>query len=663
MLAWGGLLLLLVAFAHSPLLRTGLFAWDYAHLSGPASWFPSAAWGLVSRGLWGLPGPGAEALPWRLESLAALLLLALLAGALVERCLAPWLGSEPARGGALATVFLVALHPLCALGTAALTNRPELGATVLALAASALFLKGRQEEREGLVIVGLGALVLAGLVSRSALGVVSVITIGELLCVRRHRPLRVRIRTAGTTALVFGSGAILPGLLLGGTLWEEGAGPRSGDLDHLLVDLLLPDPLSSTLAVLFAGVLLLLALRSAFRAARHAPRLWGALLCAWILVLFATAAAGARQGVSPFLAVFWAAGLGIALSPLRAARRSVMIVLLGLGFAVLTHAAGRPWRLGARIQARLCAELRELSPRGDDTLLLLDPPVIEGLPSLGLDLAWMVEPELLAPARGAGREAPAERVRALTSRAFLALASTDVLAAMRARRSTIVVRTLPPGALEARLVPVRLPEEQAPPGATLTFRELAFVPTAPLDPLEWEHATLVAELASSPDEIDRLEWSTEDGGSSVLTGRVRELGGRRVGDFDLASCLDWRLAGMVQRLVVQGGIRGITRGELHARLPELPGIGRPEERAGDWVFAHEGEAPSFPGARLELGLLAMDDLSLQVLPVDAGQRGELRARGAAAFAATHAVGGSPVYWFLDYRVGPQVLQRARGRRP
>ncbi|NOT31887.1 MAG: hypothetical protein HOP15_15685, partial [Planctomycetes bacterium] len=195
--------LALVVFAHAPLLGAGLFAWDYAELFGERSL--ASLWStLVSVPLFGLPAPGANALAWRLESLLLLLALAAAARLVLVRVLEPWIGLQPARAAALVAAILLPLHPAAPVACAELAGLPELFALLLALLATALFLRGRQTENDAFTSASLVLLVLASAASAVALLFSAGLASLEYACVRRHRKRALRLRTAATTALVFG---------------------------------------------------------------------------------------------------------------------------------------------------------------------------------------------------------------------------------------------------------------------------------------------------------------------------------------------------------------------------------------------------------------------------------------------------------------------------
>jgi len=663
--SWGAVLLGLVGFAYAPLLRSGFLGRDYRavlgdHPSGPLA----GAWDAVSLWAWGLPRPMATAWAWHLESVLLLVGCAGMVALVLPRMLEPWLGPEPARGAAYSAAALLPLHPLAATAVAEAGSRGTIAGAFLGLVAAACFLRGRQEEEEGWVLASFPVLLVAAFSSRVALPMAGLLALAELVAVRRQRRLRLRLRTAATTGALFAAAALLPRLLIEGVFPLPPSSGRSADVGlprswlEALGELALPRSGLGTVGVVLAGALLLLALRPAARAARHAPRLWGGLLVFWAVCLALAFGAHAAPPSAILASVVWVSGVGMALGAARPSRRRVQLLVLVVGFAALTHGALRPRPEASALEGALGLALRALDPPARARLLVLDPPGIEGVPAGSEALGWWLHPRIgAAEETGASPDSfdPA-RVRGLTTEAFLALVSSDAFAGMRSTDELRVAHASPDGDGLEQLV---LGAPTSRPSEPLVFRSLAFAPPSSLDPLDWEQAVLVADLACQPGEIERLQWVASDEGTTSVEGRVEERGGRRVASFDLASRIRWRLAGPVRSLVVEQGVRGIERGELRARLPEVAGLSGPARSAEDWSFACPPlEAPEV-GGRFELRLLALDDLELVVLPV-ATTSGALVVSGAERFVRAHAGSDAPVCWLLDYRVGPDVLFRARG---
>ncbi len=673
----------LLLFAHAPLLRAGLFAWDYAEVLGGRS--PASPWSYVAQRTRELPAPGRMTLAWRLEPLLVLVGLGLAVRAFLVRLLEPRIGLHAARAAALVAALLIPLHPAAPAATAEVAGRNEAFGLLLGFAAGALFLRGRQGERDALTAISLVLLVAAGFYSTTAILLALVFAAAEFGSVRRHRRRSLRMRTAVTTALLFGAGAALPLLARAARLPDPAPLARSSFGDEFREQVLrfgaelghstlASSAGSGGLAALLAGVLLLLALQPAFRAARNAPRLWGGILASWSVALLGALAWASTGGSGGRLLALtlWSAGLGLTITALARPWRAGLAATIALGWGILAHAGARPWLAGSEALARLHGEITALAPPRELRVLVLDPPVIAGLPPLTRDLGWLFHRALDSEASDS--EFDARRVQGLSSAAFLALARSTAFEDMRRRELVVLVPGRELGGTRAGLQAVRLPAAGAPDAQPTTWRgALKFVPAAPLDPLRIELVRVVAELATTPREIERLAWRTpaaesaRAGDSGASAGLVRERNGRRVAEFDVGRSLAWRLAGNVAALLVKNGVREIERGEVLAYLPGVPGADAPVVSGGDWCFAEPRlDREREPGACFVLGLLALDDLQRLELPLEpdpAGSVRGLRARGAQRFVARKARVGAPVAWELEYRIGEHALFRSRGSVP
>lgn len=591
--------------------------------------------------------------------------------AFLVRLLTPWLGPEGARSAGLATALFLPLHPQAVRGIAELGARGELLALALGFLAAYLFLKGRQTERGSFTAASLALLLLAGAAASVAVLVALLLGAAEFSSVRRHRRRLLRLRTAATTAVLFGCAALLPSWF-GAARLPDGLGPGAEPRARLLAlgdqlgHLALPvrDELGAVGWVLGLG-LLLLALQPAFHAARHAPRLWGSLLFAWSVALLVSLlwAGDGTRGRGLFALVVWAAGLGLTVTARLRVRRTALAFLVAIGWTMLAHAEARAWLVSARIQAQLQAEILALDPDFARPLLVLDPPA-GPLPLWG-EPGWLFHP-VLSP-EGPERYGPPD-VRMLSSAAFLALTRSAGFDELRTIRATVAVDARALGGAQ----PGRVALELAPAGPSAEprpwLRELNYTPDDPLDPLEWEGVQLVADLTSAPEELEQLGWKTREGEGGALRGHVAERGARRVAHFDLSDSLAWRLSDSVRVLEVLGGVSPIERGELLARLPELPGLSElpdgatPRVERDDWLFAPSRAAETLePSGRYVLTLLALDELELVELTLEPGPGG-LRARGAQRVAA-RASGEAQVVWSLEYRIGEHALFRTRGSVP
>ncbi|MSR62304.1 MAG: hypothetical protein EXS08_07660 [Planctomycetes bacterium] len=650
----------LVLFAHSPLLRSGFLPADYASVLGAEG--ALRQWAQASSALWGLPRPGASAGAWRLEALALLLLAAAASRAFSSRLLAPWIGEHSAQAAAWVAALLLPLHPAASAAIADLASRGEILGLGLGLSACALFLVGRQDEREGRTAASLLLLLAAGWASSVAPFFALILTAAEYFSVRRHRRRTLRARTAATTLAIFGSAAALPWVFRGLPI---ALAPDAEDLRASLQALFLElgrvaapgSEVSGILGTLLSGALLLLALQPAFRAARNAPRLWGALVFAWsCALLLALPWSSSGPSGRELLATWVLCGaLGLTLTALARPWRALGVGALAVGWAILAHLGARPWLAGSRELARLHGALVALELPADGRVLLLDPPRIQGLPSLAADLGWLTHPRL----RPDAGESPFDacRVRALTREAFLAFVSTAEFQQLRAGKLIVVSREQETGLLRAMRVPPPTPETAPRSWPRSLFFEAP--PDAPIDPLATECVRLVAELSTPVRELQWLGWQTFEGANGSLAGWIGVRSGRRVAEFDMASSLEWRLAGAVRRLVVEKGVNELERGELLPRAAALVELGAPAPRGGDWLFPlapaeHAGE----PGGAYALTLLALADLECVSIPLEL-ESGLLRARDAQRFARRK--GDSSLAWTVEYRSGTHVLSRTRGR--
>jgi len=628
----------------------------------------------------GLLDPGRVALAWRIESLLILVGVALAARAFLVRLLEPRIGAQGARSAALVAALLLPLHPATPGAIAELAGRGEAAALLIGLVSGALFLRGRQQERDVLTVASFVLLVVAGFASPVAVGLGLGFAAAEFTAVRRHRVRSLRLRTAATTALVFCGGAGLAQILSPGTAAPPPfAEPTlaatlrahvlalAGELARVATS---PVGALGAFAVPLAGGLLLLALQPALPAARSAPRLWGGILvsfCAALLAALLWSGSGASaRGLVPV--TVWSVGLGLSITALARPWRAVRAGVLALGWAVLANAAGRPWLEGSRVLADLREQVRALAPLAGERVLVLDPPAPAGLPPLTRDLGWVFQEALVPGTEGSGFDP--RRVCGLSSAAFLAWTRTDDFARARAEGLVVLARMGESEGLGGGLRAVRVPPARVEPARTSWRGALKYTPEAALDPLAIGLVRLVAELATAPREIERLAWRTpaaesaRSGDSGSWRGFVSERGGRRVAEFDLERSLEWRLAGSVAALLVKNGVREIERGELLTRLPEIPGPLVPLVVGGDWRFGPP--ELDVEGGRFVLGLLALHDLELLELPLEPdpdGPAGALCARGAQRFVAHKARGEAPVAWELEYRVGPHALYRNRGSVP
>lgn len=657
--------------AYSPLLRGGLLASDYAQLLAPGKGSPSAGAWLVSLVSEAPPDPGSGALPFRLGHLLGLAALVIAMRVFLARLLLPWIGLEAAGASATTAALLLPLHPSATSIVAELGARAELVAVALALGSGALFLVGRQEEREGFTIASLATLIAAGLFSAVAVPWAFFFGLAEFGTVRRHRRRTLRARTALTTLAVFGAGSWL-GVLAGGSgsLARQALfhgvpdfRARIQAMGDVLGRLVLPgSPGMGAWSAVLAGGLLLASFQPAFVAARHAPRLWSGLFLVWgptlVLGLVWSTAGGSGGDLLALLA--WTAGLGLAVSSLGSSQRVARVALVMAGFGVLAHATARPRLRAAGEQARVLGELHALTVDSGAPVLLIDPPTLPGFPRMWNDLGWMLHPRLTRGSPAGDGEFDPLRVRALSTAAFLAFIGTKPFSDLRPRHPLAVVREPTNNVLRA----VRLGPGGETPGTLQWRHDLSFTPAEPLDPLDWDFVRIVAGLSSAPRDLETLAWVTPAGTPGSVRGNLGEQGLRRTSDFDLSSSLAWRLSVRVRSLAIEKGVRNIERGEVLASVPGLPGVGAPIPDGDDWLFlAPEPGTPHAPDSNFTLSLLAHPDLELLSVPVGEESPGRLRAPGARLFAQRKQWSGSSISWTLDYRSGSRVLLRARGHLP
>lgn len=648
------LALLAAAAAHATWLRAGLNAGDLAELLDPDRGGPWLARLTLA---WQRAAGAVEApVLLRLEGLIALALFALGLAAFLARALGPWLGDQRARTVALLCALFFLLHPLLVNGAAPLEARAGRLALACAGLGAALFLAGRQEGRDGRTAAALGAFFLAGLFAPDALVLVPLLALAEYTSAHRYRPRALRRRTALTTLGLF---AVANGLAVA---WSGAGFPLDGAASPRALLLALSSELGrlcvpvegSAGAALVAAALLPLLFHPLFHAARVAPRLWGGLVLSWSLALFLAllwwAMGGARSGSARELLALavLCAGLAVGASARDGRRTFVLAALAALILVPLAQAAARPWLEAARVSAALAEELRARVPPGLESVLVLDPPGA-GLPGeIPARLGWLLHPEL-GTAEPEGAPFDPARVRGIAREALLVLARAPGAAEVLGPR----VRVL---AGEQAVSLATTPARELAPGRRPWRTELGHAFEEGLDPRALEGVEVVAELETRPDELERLAWRTRGGATGEVRGRVSEERGRRVARYDLASSLDWLLAGEVRSLSLPAGRRSIERGELLARLPAPAGDPRPVRERDDWLFRLEVPAGT---ESVSLLLVELEGLRSQRLAVTR-EPGGLRVAGAGLALLRAAEVAPPRLWALEFRSGAEVLARATG---
>lgn len=417
-------------YAHRPLLGAGFLGSDAAVLedldlsfSGGGLGSPWSVDALENRPLaaaslafsrsfhakGGVYTPG-DAGRLRLESLLILVIAAFGVRAAVIRALRPWTGEDHARAaGAAAGAFLM-MHPLLVPVVAHLPARGD----VVALAASAwsvaLLLKGRQDRRA--VAFG-SAFVLAVIAAASSPTAVLLVPLGfglEFVASRRHRPMRVRLKTGVQVAAGYSAAMLLEWTVRVSMQPSAGKAGAIADVGFDPAAMLAPPALGvaraigvaaektgvvvlpvnttgvGTLGYVLAVAALLAALHPGFVAARAAPRLWGRMLGGWAIAIGVLLAFGITERTQPAslsdapdtmaLAVVMAIGLGISATALSGARRTVLPVVTGGLYALLTAASGTTINWAAAEVGQLHEAILDAAQQDgwERSIWVLDPP-------------------------------------------------------------------------------------------------------------------------------------------------------------------------------------------------------------------------------------------------------------------------------------------------
>jgi hypothetical protein len=689
-------LLLLVAFAFTPVLTAGLLAPDWRALLAAEAPFaserpPLAELSLVVSRWFVDPAAAVDAGPrLHVENLALLLLAAAALGLAVRRLLRPWTGSEHAGPAAAASAAFLALHPLTTGAVGSLAGRGPLLALALSAAAALCFLRGRQDRRPGYTAAALGLAVLAGLSDPLALGLPFVLAGAEFASAHRWRPKRVRVRTATTTLAVFGAAAGLESLW---RLWNDGPTGLPPAIEALGIGgdgrgvwatlvrvaeklgvLVLPanEAVLGLAGTALAGLVFLVAMRPGLVAARTAPRLWGWLLCAWLLALVGSTLLHAHEGATggaafagpallPSVAVL-ACGMGLATTAVSGPSRTALPIVIALAFAALSHGGARPWSAAATGVADLVrdlAEQRGQHGRSVPILVIDPPPAVGGIDPLGDDLPWLTHALLDSDAEDG---APLADVRALSLGAFLAYCRQPEFPTLAGRPLLVVA----PAALTTPGATGRFGHLLQPPGdpaRATSWRGEIRSPALDLPAFSYGSLRVAAPQARQDAGPPRLAWSLrEESQAPSLSGAWVDVEGEPGAVFDLGGSLAWRLAGRVRLVWFEEGITTLEGATFDARplslgeglLPVVTPDGV------DWQVNLD-HAPATAG-ELVVGLLDLDRLRYDELPCT-GDAPSLRVPGAASrVAELLATGDGPVAWFVDLRVGDVTVARASGRR-
>lgn len=622
----------------------------------------------------------------RFENLVLLLLAAVAFGAATRRLITPWTGPEHAEAAAGAVAFLIALHPLAVSAVADPAGRGDLLAAALTGAALVAFLTGRQRRRYRFVLLAALLTAGAGAASGAAWFLAPVLALAELFSARRHRPLRVRVRTAATTLVVFGA-ASLAELFLRGAAgvplaparlrtslasfdnWSDFATAIAFGLERLGV-LLVPINRRGTGLFDFVvmGIVLLFVLQPALLAARNAPRFWSAVLASWLAGVLGAQVPAASFRVQPTdfsdarhllaAAIVMAVGIALASTAVSGKRRTAVPSLAVLAFGLLARAEAECLLRAGREASRLGAELREAAhdfPSAAELWVVAPPGVVRGHRAAGGDLAVWLEPVI------AGAQAPPRppRVRGLSPAALLAAGARAILAE-RAREGLAILlpaSLLSPDAerVEGRRRPFGIP---APPARVSTEPlPVEDLPRIELARLGWRGLRLVTAPGRVLSATPRIEWRAAGQEDRLVVPGLPLWGERRnEAWFDLYRSFAWLAAGGGQGIELRPASPGAVLEPL-TTLPTIPGAEAPEVSGADWVFH-----PRQPAGIGRFVLILLETTRLDCVEIEClrDEDGALVAEGVEPLLAAWRRGGAPVLWSLELRVGSTALARCEG---
>ncbi len=490
---WWALIPLLLLFVYGPLVGAGPVGEDYQVLVESSRAVNSELGGAVDGGvdlMYSRAGTDARPLAalslgttgwlwtqagvWtslaltclRLENLALLVLGAYLLGHFVRRLVVPWTGREQAVAAGRAAMLLLCVHPLSVSAVAAPSARGDLLGGLLAVAAGAAFLRGRQERSYG--FVGLAALLtlLSTLASELGFLVPLWLSLIEYFSSRRYRPGPVRTRTALTTFFVFGAVAssdIILRLVAGVPAWPENLAVSLGmwlDLGTLWTAALfvlqklglLMVPVNGAgaggIGYVVAVLVLVAVIQPALHAGRSAPRFWATVLSAWLVVILMTASIRASVSVGPgdlsaaaglFPAVMvMAIGLGLAGTAVTGRRRYGIPLVVALMLSALARSNAEGLRAAADEGLGFQQQVGEIITEGgaDQHYLVLDPPELtRGYGVLPRELDWIFD-------RAMGFQPGSEAlwVRPITEPALVAFSREPEFDALRRDGLVLITR-------------------------------------------------------------------------------------------------------------------------------------------------------------------------------------------------------------------------------
>ena len=635
-------------------------------------------WTWGSRSVWGVQeGDFLPARPYRAENVFVLLCAAAGLAVFVRRSLLPWTGSEHARAAGVATLALVAVHPLTPALITPLSGRDELLSGALTAWAAAIFLAARQDRRPLAAVAAAVVCIAAGFAGGVSLIAPLLVGGAELASAHRYRPRRDRIRTTAITTAVYG-GCVLVGPLVRLAVTGAfalpslaGGAARSGSpwintLEKLGLTLL---PVSEHggggIGAVGAGFVLLLAVHPALRAVRSAPRLWGGLSLAWIAAIVATTQASLFVRVHPgdvthaavlvVPAAAMAIGIAVSSTALSGVRRTALPVLAALGYGLLTFFNTIPWANAAREVTGLRRDLvAARAEHGDAALLVVDPPgVVRGVDCLGGSLPLLLDlPE-------SGRDGA--RPRGLSREAFVAFAREPEFDALRSAGLYVLVseRALHPGvddgpqletAQSRATVRLAAPRESA--GAR-TWSE-ARSPDLDLEALEVGAVRVRLPSGVTPDEdAGRLAWrsSHETFDGHELVGALLEGDAGAELLFDTSASVAWSLADRIRRVWLVGAVPA-ARVEAVGELPVFEEEARWDEA---WTLG--------PLAREDAGVGAVEAVMLDLDRLEAKRFVGRLVEGRASFEslAEWLEGRASVAFTVERVRGGLAVARRRGR--
>lgn len=719
-------ILFLVAFAYAPLVEAefvgedfpvlidaGRIAWpemrplesgltpefelaDLYHVHGTDK-RPLAALSLaISSRLWSDGGSwtGGEAVWLRAENLFFLCIAALALCRVVRRLLLPWTGSEHARAAGKATAAVFLVHPLSLSSVASVAARGDVLAMAIGMVSAAAFLRGRQERQYVLTAAASVGAVVIGLCSAISMFLPVILAIAEFVSARRYRPTSVRLRTAGTTLIVFGGAITLEALFryLLPNSFEPPAYVRS-----LAAIASVPNAQQALgftlekLGVLFlpvntfgigmagfavAGLITLIAVQPALVAARSAPRLWAWLVIAWFVSVVLTGLPQAlvrvhaadlthAQALFPAAAVM-SIGLAVAATALSGLRRQFLPLVIATGFAVLAHANALPWKSASVEVSRMRVDLesaRVLHGR-DHRVLVLDPPTLVG----GLDAVRPALPWMLDPAFNKGQEEGALSVRSLESGAFRMLSREVEFERLRESGVIVVFSGQLFGSLtEEERLSVLL-EAASDSSGTRLWREEGRSPVLDLEALSIRGVRVRALPSTETSRVPEVSWRTR----SPLCDRSELPGVWIEGEdgpeaiFDVERSLCWLLGKQVRRVWFEEVLTRLVSAEVLSAPQLIENELVPRAKAADWIF--EFDLATLPKpidgeGEWVLELLDLDTYERFELETAQDSEGRIVARGATALVSELvSSGGGPVVWSLDFVLRETTLARSSGRR-